>query len=411
MSTVTVASTKPASRGQGFRDSLSAAEIEEWLHLPAAQQPKWAEPEVAAQARSDLACQPGLVGWDEVQLLRLALADVVGGKLRVVQAGDCAEELAECAPEALTRKVGLLDALAGAMRVSSGYPVLRVGRIAGQFAKPRSNDTEIVAGRELPTFRGHLVNGPEPDEEARRHDALRLSAGYRAARAAAEFLRPRRTVEDVAAPVVWTSHEMLVLDYELPMLRRDADGRLLLTSTHWPWIGDRTRHIDGAHVRLLAAVTNPVACKVGPSISREELLRLCEVLDPDRVPGRLTLVARLGVGRTGEMLPGLVSAVREAGHPVIWLNDPMHGNTVAAPDGRKTRLLPTIAAEVGQFQQAVRAGGGNAAGLHLETTPDAVTECAADRSELARIGHRYTSLCDPRLNPAQAIAIAQLWTS
>jgi 3-deoxy-7-phosphoheptulonate synthase len=206
--------------------------------------------------------------------------------------------------------------------------------------------------------------------------------------------------------MVWTSHEALLLDYELPMLRPTDDGQLMLASTHLPWIGDRTRQVDGAHVRLLATVVNPVACKVGPTMTVDELLRLCEVLDPDRVPGRLTLIARMGADLVGQQLPPLVHAVRTAGHPVIWLCDPMHANTVRRPDGRKTRLVPTMIREVEEFQHAVRAERGVAGGLHLETTPNDVLECLPDEE---RTEGDYTTLCDPRLNPQQAALVASAW--
>lgn len=182
-----------------------------------------------------------------------------------------------------------------------------------------------------------------------------------------------------------------------------------MTSTHWPWIGERTRQVDGAHVALLAAVRNPVACKVGPSATHDELLRLCERLDPDRVPGRLTLIARMGAGTAPEKLPALVAAVHGAGHPVSWLSDPMHGNTVAGPDGLKTRFVKTVIREVEEFQKSVAPAGGIPGGLHLETTPDNVTECVADRAFLESVGDKYTSFCDPRLNPRQAVEVASAW--
>lgn len=247
---------------------------------------------------------------------------------------------------------------------------------------------------------------------ARRPDPLRLVTGFRAAaRAMAQLRRHEETWSPLPDPVVWTSHEALLLDYELPLLRRSSDGRLLLTSTHWPWIGERTREPDGAHVRLLADVVNPVACKVGPGCTPAELLELCRAFDPDRVPGRLTLIARFGAGRAAGRLTDLVRAVREAGHPVNWLCDPMHGNTVSAPCGRKTRALSAIVQEIGEFLTAVRQGGAVAAGLHLEATPDPVAECVADLSSLSDAGRLgpYTTLCDPRLNPEQSLTVAAAW--
>jgi 3-deoxy-7-phosphoheptulonate synthase len=211
-----------------------------------------------------------------------------------------------------------------------------------------------------------------------------------------------------SAPVVWTSHEALLLDYEVPMVRQQPDGRAWLSSTHWPWIGERTRQPDGAHVALMAQVFNPVACKVGPRATPEDLRVLCERLDPDREPGRLTLIARMGAGRAAERLPGLVEAVRAEGHPVIWMSDPMHGNTVTAADGRKTRLVEDVVQEAAETRRAVVEAGGLAGGLHLEATPDEVTECVEDR-RFDELNRHYTTFCDPRLNPHQAIAVVSAW--
>lgn len=384
--------------------------VEYWRSLPAQQQPDWGNRWLVDEVIAALANLPGLVGWDEVRMLRLLLAEVAAGNLQVIQAGDCAEDPAECSPEFLTRKVGLLDAVAGVMRMNANRPVIRVGRIAGQFAKPRSRPTERWGDTELPVYRGHMVNGPEHNPESRRADPLRMLACYRAASYATTWLRDQSAaVAATAGSSVWTSHEALVLDYELPLLRRDVEGRVLLSSTHWPWIGDRTRQPDDAHVRLLASVINPVACKVGPSVTPRELLTLCDTLDPNHEPGRLTIIARMGADRVAEKLPPLIAAVRAAGHPVIWLCDPMHGNTISTPTGWKTRLISTLVREVEQFQDAVLSEGGVAGGLHLETTPDPVTECALDEHEMDGVGERYTSFCDPRLNPQQTLTVAGAW--
>ncbi|WP_081655880.1 3-deoxy-7-phosphoheptulonate synthase [Amycolatopsis vancoresmycina] len=380
---------------------LTPGELDDINSRPALQQPEWADAELAEQVQSDIAHLPGLVPWDEVRMLRAALAGVHTGHSTVIQAGDCAEDPGECTPRSIERKVALLDTVAGAMRLHTGKPVLRIGRIAGQFAKPRSRPAERCGDVELPAFRGHLVNLPAPDRRSRQPDPMRMLSCYWASRTAVGLLR-----DEVPASRVWTSHEALVLDYELPLLRRTDDDRLFLSSTHWPWIGDRTRQLDGAHVALLAGVANPVACKVGPSMTSAELVALCERLDPGREPGRLTLIARLGADLVSDRLPGLVSGVRAAGHPVIWLCDPMHGNTVTTPDGGKTRFLATITHEVRAFREAVPSGGG---GLHLETTPDAVHECVTDEPATAHGAENYTSFCDPRLNPHQAMLVVDAW--
>lgn len=378
----------------------------------ALQQPEWSDLLQLNRVGKTLAARPTLVRGDNLATLRTLLGKVALGEAMVLQSGDCAEDPQECTRGHVARKAALLDVLAGSLGLITGQPVLRAGRMAGQFAKPRSKPTEIVDGVELATFRGHMVNGPEPDRESRRPDPLRILTGYMAACDIVEHLgwRDRAAGRDVVEPPVWTSHEMLLLDYEMPMLRTDEKGRLFLGSTHWPWIGERTRQVEGAHVALLAEVSNPVACKVGPTMEPDELLALCERLDPWRDAGRLTLIARMGAEAVAERLPRLVEAVRGAGHPVIWLTDPMHGNTITAPGGYKTRLVQTISLEVTRFIEAVRSAGGVAGGLHLETTPDDVTECASTEADLGSVGERYTSYCDPRLNPAQAVAVVSSWT-
>ncbi|MEU0008683.1 3-deoxy-7-phosphoheptulonate synthase [Streptomyces sp. NPDC006314] len=378
----------------------------------ALQQPEWSDLRQVSRVAEALAQRPTLVRADDVATLRTLLGKVALGEAMVLQGGDCAEDPGECTRDDVARKAALLDLLAGTLGLITGKPVLRAGRIAGQFAKPRSQPTESVDGAELPVFRGHMVNGPEPDHDSRRPDPLRILTSYMAACDIVEHLGWREHAArcDTVEPVVWTSHEALLLDYEMPMLRTDEAGRLFLGSTHWPWIGERTRQVEGAHVALLAQVSNPVACKVGPSVEPGELLALCERLDPWRDPGRLTLIARMGADRVTDRLPRLVEAVRDAGHPVVWLTDPMHGNTVTAPDGHKSRLVPTVSLEVSRFVEAVRGAGGVAGGLHLEITPDDVTECAATEAGLDCVAERYTSHCDPRLNPRQAVSVVSSWT-
>jgi 3-deoxy-7-phosphoheptulonate synthase len=360
-------------------------------------------------AREALSNSPPLVRAENVHEFRALLARAAAGEFTIVQSGDCAEDPAECTPVYVARKIALLDMLAGVLKMTTGKPVLRVGRIAGQFGKPRSKPTERVGGVDLPVYRGHMVNSPEPDPLLRQPDPARLLTGYDAASAAMGYLCRRTGQRQPVEASVWSSHEMLLLDYEVPMLRRDEDGRWLLTSTHWPWIGNRTNQVDGAHAALLATIENPVACKVGPDMVADELVALCRRLDPFRTPGRLSLIARMGAGTVAERLPPLVAAVREAGHPVVWLTDPMHGNTVNGPNGLKTRFLETVVREVVEFQRAVSAGGSRPGGLHLETTPDDVTECVVNESMINHVGDKYTSFCDPRLNPKQAISVVSAW--
>jgi 3-deoxy-7-phosphoheptulonate synthase len=376
----------------------------------ALQQPDWDDVAQVQRIREVLASRPPLVRAEDVHTLRSLLAEVAAGRSLVVQAGDCAEDPEECTPEHVRRKCAAVATLAAALAIIARKPVLRAGRIGGQFAKPRSSPTERIGDLILPVFRGHLVNGPEPTPESRRPDPLRILTGYMAASDIMEHLGWRGWCGRPAGdPPVWTSHEALLLDYEIPMLRRDAMGTLMLGSTHWPWIGERTRQVDGPHVALLAEIANPVACKVGPTITKDQLLALCERLDPGREPGRLTLIARMGADLAAYRLTPLVECVASAGHPVIWLCDPMHANTVIAPDGRKTRVVETLMREVRDFVPAVGAAGGVAGGLHLEATPDDVTECVIDEAGLSRVGDRYKSFCDPRLTLWQAVAVISAW--
>ncbi|OLZ60595.1 phospho-2-dehydro-3-deoxyheptonate aldolase [Streptomyces sp. IMTB 2501] len=379
---------------------------------PARQQPDWNDRTRLQLVREELASSPGLVHPSDIAALRSLLAHVASGLSHVIQAGDCAEDPAECTPDYVARKAGLLEVLAGTMRMHTHKPVVRVGRLAGQYAKPRSQPSERAAGEELLVYRGHMVNSPEPDPVLRLPDPLRVLACYQAASQVMSHLGWRDRVRRwESGPHVWTSHEALLLDYEVPLLRRDDEGRLYLASTHWPWIGNRTHQLDGAHVALLAAVSNPVACKVGTGMTPGDLVALCAVLDPDREPGRLTLIARMGAPAVAERLPHLVQAVRAAGHPVIWLCDPMHGNTLITSAGLKTRYVKSVLWEAEQFQCAVSAFGGTAGGLHLEITPDAVTECVMNESHVEQVGEKYTTLCDPRLNPGQAASVVATWRS
>jgi 3-deoxy-7-phosphoheptulonate synthase len=380
----------------------------------ALQQPDWPDRAQVERVRATLAASEALVSLEQVKVLRSILAYVAAGEAHIVQSGDCSEDPRECLAEHVWRKSAVLDLIAGTLKLATRKPVVRVGRIAGQFAKPRSKPLERIGDVEIPVYRGHMVNAVESDDEGgRRPDPLRILVGYMAARDIMEHLGWLQGDADsdrlqIDSPV-WTSHEALLLDYELPMIREYADGRRWLSSTHWPWVGDRTRQVDGAHVGLLAEVSNPVACKVGPSISRDEVSGLCERLDPRREPGRLTLIARMGADTVADRLPALVATVRSAGHPVIWLCDPMHGNTTTTPDGHKTRLVEAILSEIREFTRAVASAGGVAGGVHLETTPDDVTECVPDVSALGSVRERYTSLCDPRLTAWQAVRVTAAW--
>ncbi|MFD7448383.1 3-deoxy-7-phosphoheptulonate synthase [Kitasatospora sp. NPDC059827] len=375
-----------------------------WRFYRAAQQPSWADPARRDEVCADLSGRPVLTRLPDLLQLRRELAGVAAGDAHVLQAGDCAEDFAECTAEHAVRKERALVRLADTVAVSTGIPVVRIGRIAGQFAKPRSAPTEDVDGRPLPAFRGHIVNSEAPDEAARRHDPERMLRAYRAAKTVADAIEGRHDRSPAIGRRTWISHEALVMDYETALVRFDESaGGWFLGSTHLPWIGERTRHSEGAHVRLLADVMNPVACKVSGKAEVQDLLDVVGRLDPEREPGRLTLISRFGKDDVRTHLPALAQAVKNAGHPVVWLCDPMHGNTYKASNGIKTRRLDDVCDEIRGFVSALRSVGIRPGGLHLETAADDVTECVgADVPDEAALTARYTSLCDPRLNPVQA---------
>lgn len=390
----------------------------DWRGHPAAQQPDWPDQGLLRRIRARLAGAAPLVRSDEILDLRHALAEAAAGEAFVVQLGDCAETFDAPTFAGVAARVGQLHGTAGTVRAVLGRPVIPIGRLAGQYAKPRSSPTERVGGLVLPSFRGHLVNDPRPEPAARVPDAMRLLRGHAHAREVLALLRelaesgmalPGATVSGV--PAVWTSHEMLVLDYEEPQVRRDpVTGSLCLTSAHLPWIGARTGDPDGAHVRFLSGVANPVGVKIGPGTDRGRLAALCARLDPDREPGRLVLISRMGAGQVRELLPPLLEEVAGSGHRVVWMCDPMHGNTYVGGSGHKTRDVATVGAEIRGFFAATRAAGAIPGGLHLEATPAEVTECVGGVAGVAEDGlHvRYETACDPRLNGSQTAEIAEL---
>ena len=371
--------------------------------LPAAQQPDWHGHPAFDHAVTTLAGLPPLVLPEELRVLRDGLAEVAAGHARVLQIGDCAESFYDSTADHTARRIAALDELAARFEGRVGQEVLRIGRVGGQYAKPRTQPVEVVDGVALPAFRGHLVNSEAPSERARRHDPRRLVWGYHFADEVQRALRARRL--EVTGPCTvhtgpWSSHDALVLDYERGLLRTDGDVRYL-ASTHFPWLGVRTADPEGAHVALLRDTANPVAVKVGPATSPAGLRALCAALDPGREPGRLTLITRMGAEAVTEVLPPLARAV--AAHPVVWLSDPMHGNTVRTASGLKTRHLDTLVAEARAVRSVLEGLGQHAGGLHLETAIDEVTECVGGPVRSAEeLAAHYTSLCDPRLNREQA---------
>ncbi|WP_412076023.1 3-deoxy-7-phosphoheptulonate synthase [Streptomyces xanthophaeus] len=390
----------------------------DWRLHPAAQQPEWPDHALLRRVRARLAGTAPLVQPSEVLDLRQALARAAHAEAFVVQLGDCAETFETPTFAGTAARVDLLHSTARTVGRALHRPVIPIGRIAGQYAKPRSSPTEQVGDLVLPSFRGHLVNDPAPDPAARVPDAMRLLRGHAHARDVLALLRELAesgmAMQDSAAggaPAVWTSHEALLLDYEEPLVRRDpVTGSWCLTSTHLPWIGARTCEPDGAHVRFLAGVANPVGVKVGPGTDPERLAELCERLDPDHQPGRLVLISRMGADAVRSVLPPLVETVARLGHPVVWLCDPVHGNTYTSGTGHKTRHVDVVGEEIRGFFAAVRTARGWPGGIHLEATPADVTECVGGAPGVAEgdLPLRYETACDPRLNGAQTALVAQL---
>jgi 3-deoxy-7-phosphoheptulonate synthase len=428
-----------------------------WRERPAAQQPDWPDPAALEAALDKVRRFPPLVFAGEARKLRSCLADVAAGKAVLLQAGDCAESF-DFSANSIRDKLRVILQMAVALTYGAGLPVVKVGRIAGQFAKPRSSDVEIRDGVELPSFRGHIVNAPDFTSEARAADPSRLVDAYHNSAATLNLLRAfttggfadltqvhawnqefvaatpeGRTYEALADGIdralrfmaacgidlgresqlhqvdFYTSHEALLLGWEEAMTRRDSlTGNWYDCSAHLLWIGERTRDPDGAHTEFLSGVHNPVGVKLGPAVSVEQTLELCARLDPDRSPGRLTLISRMGSAKVTEALPPLVAAVRAAGHPVVWACDPMHGNTFTAGSGHKTRHLDDVMAEIRGYFAVHRDLGTWPGGIHVELTGEDVTEClgGSDAVQAGHLGSRYETMCDPRLNARQSLDLA-----
>jgi len=429
-----------------------------WVGLPAAQQPDWPDRAALEGVLAQLAKVPPLVFAGEARTLQQALAGVAAGHGFLLQAGDCAESFDAFNANAIRDKLKIILQMAVLLTYGAGLPVVKMGRIAGQFAKPRSSPVEVVDGVELPVFRGDMVNSLEPTLEARRPDPDRLLRAYHQAAATLNLLRAftkggfadlnkvhtwnlefvarspagqrfeaaadgiDRALRFMAACGVdlsasstihqvdfYTSHEALLLGYEQALTRQDSlTGAWYDTSGHLLWVGERTRQLDGAHLAFLAGVGNPVGVKLGPSATPRDVMAICERLDPGRVPGRLTLISRLGANQVEALLPPLIRAVKAAGHPVVWACDPMHGNTFVGPSGHKTRRFEDVIAELRGFFAVHRSEGTHPGGIHVELTGEDVTEClgGADQILDGHLGLRYETACDPRLNASQALELA-----
>ncbi|MGA2122833.1 MAG: 3-deoxy-7-phosphoheptulonate synthase class II [Acidimicrobiales bacterium] len=429
-----------------------------WREFSAAQSPTWPDAAHLARVEAELATKPPLVFAGEARRLQDQLAQVADGKAFLLQAGDCAESFHEGSADAIRDKLKVILQMAVALTYAAGVPVIKVGRIAGQFAKPRTDEFEERDGERFPAFRGHIVNSEEFNADARRADPDRLLAAYHQSVSTLNLLRAFTTggyaalsrvhawnqefvanslegkryeviadeieralafmkacgidlADDQALQAVdfYTSHEALILNYEQALTRRDSlTGDWYDCSAHLLWIGDRTRQLDGAHVNFLRGVSNPLGLKVGPTMGVDELRRLVDVLNPQNVPGRLTLISRMGHQRISELLPPLVEALRDDGRRELWTCDPMHGNTYVASGGQKTRHFDDVLNETSQFFLVHQALGTWPGGLHIELTGDDVTECLGGGSRLNEtdLDVNYTTICDPRLNATQSLDMA-----
>ena len=428
-----------------------------WRDHTALQQPRWPDVDAHEAVLQQLSSLPPLVFGGETRELTGQLAEVAAGRAFLLQAGDCAESF-DTSADSIRDRLRVILQMAVVLTYYTGVPVVKVGRIAGQFAKPRSSDTETIDGVELPSFRGHIINDIGFTADERTADPERLLTAYNRAAATLNLLRAftkggfadlsrvhqwnrefvasspagqryealaeeieravqfmsacginSETLTDLRQVDFYTSHEALLLGYEEALTRQDSlTGDWVDCSAHMLWIGERTRQLDGAHVAFLRGVANPLGCKVGPTATADDVIALCQTLNPDRIPGRLTLVTRMGATKVVDVLPSLLSAVKESGHPVVWVCDPMHGNTFTADDGRKTRHFEDVLAEVSGFFAAHRYAGTHPGGVHLELTGDDVTECLGGGAEVvtADLASRYETMCDPRLNGSQSVDLA-----
>nr|WP_255711334.1 MULTISPECIES: 3-deoxy-7-phosphoheptulonate synthase class II [unclassified Corynebacterium] len=437
----------PGDLNEQFQDALSR---------DAKQQPSW-DPNQAQYVRKILESVPPVVLGPEVEELKDQLADVANGKAFMLQGGDCAETFESNTEPHIRANVRTLLQMAAVLTYGASMPVVKLARIAGQYAKPRSSDLDANG---LPNYRGDIVNGVEPTEEARRHDPARMVRAYANSSAAMNLVRALTTSgtadlhhindwnrefvtnspagaryealgreisrslafmdacgvrdDNLRTSNVYASHEALLVDYERAMLRlatdSNGDTRLYDLSAHQLWIGERTRGIDDFHVNFAALISNPIGIKLGPTTTPEEAVAYADKLDPDRIPGRLTMVIRMGQDKVREVLPGIVKAVEASGHKVVWQSDPMHGNTFTSSNGYKTRHFDKIIDEVQGFFEVHRELGTHPGGIHIELTGENVTECLGGAQDITDVDlpGRYESACDPRLNTEQALELSFL---
>ncbi|MFS0793591.1 class II 3-deoxy-7-phosphoheptulonate synthase [Microbacterium sp. 1P10AE] len=431
-------------------------DLDHWRTLPIKQQPQWYDEAAVAAASAELATLPPLVFAGEVDNLRDRLARAAAGQAFLLQGGDCAETFAGATAEQIRNRIKTVLQMAVVLTYGASMPVVKMGRMAGQFAKPRSSDTETRGDVTLPAYRGDIVNGYDFTEESRKADPARLLKGYHTAASTLNLIRAftqggfadlrevhswnkgfasnpaNQAYESMAAEIdraikfmeaaganfdeltrveFYTGHEGLLMDYERPMTRIDSrTGLAYNTSSHFQWIGERTRELDGAHVDYFSKIRNPIGVKLGPTTTAETALALIDKLDPEREPGRLTFITRMGAGKIRDALPPLLEAVQASGATPLWVTDPMHGNGITTPTGYKTRRFDDVVDEVRGFFEAHRQVGTHPGGIHVELTGDDVTEClgGSEMIDEATLATRYESLCDPRLNHRQSLELAFL---
>lgn len=431
-----------------------------WRDKPIKQQPTYPDIKMLKSIEAELGAYPPLVFAGEVRNLKKYLADVSEGKAFLLQGGDCAESFNEFGADNIRDMFKVLMQMAVVLTFAGSCPVVKVGRMAGQFAKPRSSDMETIDGISLPSYRGDIINNFEFTQEARIPDPSRMVRAYNQSAATLNLLRAfsrggladlhevhrwnlgfvkesalgdryqhmaNRITETLAfmeacgitsentpnihQTALYTSHEALLLNYEEALTRQDSlTGDWYNCSAHMLWIGDRTRDVDGAHVEFLSGVKNPIGVKAGPTMHPDDLLRLCDALNPKNEAGRLNIIVRMGAEKIGAEFPELLRAIKREGRNVVWSIDPMHGNTVKASSNYKTRAFDSILAEVKRFFEIHKAEGTYAGGVHLEMTGKDVTECTGGAQAITEegLGSRYETQCDPRLNADQALELAFL---
>jgi 3-deoxy-7-phosphoheptulonate synthase len=437
-------------------DPSVIAGLDYWRTLPVGQQPAWPDADAVAAASAEIASLPPLIFAGEVDILRERLARAARGEAFLLQGGDCAETFAGATAEAIRNRVKTILQMAVVLTYGASMPIIKMGRMAGQFAKPRSSDTETRGDVTLPAYRGDIVNGYDFTPESRQADPRRLVQGYHTAASTLNLIRAftqggfadlrevhswnrgfasnpaNHRYEKLASEIdraikfmeaagadfdelkrveFYSSHEGLLMDYERPMTRIDSrNGTPVNTSAHFLWIGERTRQLDGAHVDYFSRIRNPIGVKLGPTTTPDDMERLVDKLDPDREPGRLTFVARMGAGKVRDALPPLLEHIKGMDATPLWISDPMHGNGLTTPTGYKTRRFDDIVDEVKGFFEAHRSVGTYPGGIHIELTGDDVTEClgGSEKIDEADLASRYESLCDPRLNHMQSLELAFL---